>query len=401
VINASGQPLDGMGAIECSEARPIEREAPGIIARKSVNRPLETGITVVDALVPIGKGQRELLVGGRNSGKTAVAIDTILNQKGKDVVCIYVSIGHKQADTARLVDTLERHDAMSFTTIVAADAHDSALHQFFAPYVGCTIAEYFMDAGRDVLVVYDDLSNHAVAYRELSLLLRKPPGREAYPGDIFYVHSRLLERAGQLSDELGGGSMTALPIVQLQGDDLAAYIPTNLISITDGQIVFDTNLFNQGSRPAVNVGLSVSRVGGAAQTPVIKKMAGQLKLEIAQFEELQAFIQFGSELDKTSRERIERGHRAMELIKQGRYAPRDRAEQAFSLFLLQKGFLDKFGVDSLGDVTSKFISFMREMHGEIYQEIESAGALSEQSLSTLEHVAQEFCFAFSREHSGE
>lgn len=395
-INASGIPLDGKGPLETTEFRPIERTAPGIADRKPVSRPFETGIMVIDTIIPIGKGQRELLVGSRSTGKTSIVLDVILNQKGKDVICIYVSIGHKLADTAKIIDLLERNDAMSYTIVLTADANDSALHQFFSPYAGCAIGEYFMDQGKDVLVVYDDLSNHAVAYRELSLLLRRPPGREAYPGDIFYIHSRLLERAGQLSDALGGGSLTAIPIVQLQGDDVAAYIPTNLISITDGQIVLDIGLFNQGVRPAVNVGLSVSRVGGSAQYVITKKMTAQLRLELAQYEDLQAFLQFGSELDKESRQRIERGQRAIEVIKQKRHDLHSFTDQTLFLFLLKNGCLDQFKLDTVGDVIRKFASFVKQMHGSVYTEIESTHDISEKTRTALLKIAEDFCFGFSR-----
>ena len=398
-INARGIPLDGLGSLGATETRPIEREAPGIIDRKPINRPFETGIIAIDTLVPIGKGQRELLVGGRSTGKTSIVLDIILNQKNKDVICIYVSIGHKQADTAKIVDLLEQHGAIDYSIIIAADAYDSALNQFFAPYSGCSIGEYFMDMGRDVLIIYDDLSNHAVAYRELALLLRRPPGREAYPGDIFYIHARLLERAGQLSDALGAGSLTALPIVQLQGDDIAAYIPTNLISITDGQILLDTNLFNQGIRPAINIGLSVSRVGGAAQYPATKMLAGKLRLELAQFEDLQAFLQFGSELDKTSRQKLDRGHRAIELIKQARYDLYSFVDQTLAIFLLRMQFLDQFKLEEISDVARKFATFIEQMHNSIYTNIIKTKAISKSDTDQLKTIADDFCLIFSKSNN--
>jgi F-type H+-transporting ATPase subunit alpha len=394
VINARGLAIDGLGPIDTHEFRPIEREAPGIIQRKPINKPFETGIIAIDALVPIGKGQRELIVGSRSTGKTSIVLDIILNQHDKNIICIYVSIGHKQADTARIINLLEQNNAMDYTVVVTADAYDSALHQFFAPYTACTLGEYFMDQGKDVLVIYDDLSNHAVAYRELSLLLRRPPGREAYPGDIFYIHSRLLERAAQLSDERGGGSLTALPIAQIQGDDIAAYIPTNLISITDGQILLDSNLFNQGIRPAINVGLSVSRVGGAAQYPATKKLAGQLRLELAQYDDLQAFLQFGSELDKESKQKLDRGQRAIELIKQQRYDLYSFTHQTILLFLLNHGYLDKFKTEDVAEISQKFTSFVKEMYTDVYTSIAKTHQLSDQTLSQLKAIADDFCMVF-------
>ena len=395
-INPRGIPLDGLGNIEAEKFFPIEREAPGIMKRKPINRPFETGIMAIDTLVPIGKGQRELLVGGRSTGKTSIVLDIILNQKNKNVICIYVSIGHKQADTARILNLLEQNNALEYSIIVSADAHDSALNQFFAPYAGCAIGEYFMDKGKDVVVIYDDLSNHAVAYRELALLLRRPPGREAYPGDIFYVHARLLERSAQLCDSLGGGSLTALPVAQLQGDDIAAYIPTNLISITDGQILLDTNLFNQGVRPAINVGLSVSRVGGSAQYPATKRLAGQLRLELAQFEDLQAFLQFGSELDKESKAKLDRGQRAIELIKQKRYDHYSFTDQTLYAFMLHFGFLDQFKLEDISESTKKFALFVKDMHAEIYNELSSTHVITPAMIEQLKKIASDFCLVFSR-----
>ena len=347
VINAAGKPLDALGELDAEKRLPTERLAPGIIQRVPVHQSLETGIAVIDSLFPIGKGQRELLIGNRSTGKTSITLDAIRHQKGKNVICVYVSIGHKQASTAKFIYQLEKSEALDYTVIVSADAKETALNQFLAPYAGCSIAEYFMDSGRDVLIIYDDLSKHAIAYRELSLLLRRPPGREAYPGDIFYIHSRLLERACKLSPEKGGGSLTAIPIAQTQGDDISAYIPTNLISITDGQIFLDTNLFNQGVRPAVDIGLSVSRVGGSAQTKAVKKVAGKLKLEIAQYNELLAFAQFGSELDKESQKILDRGKRAIEILKQPEKETYSFVDQVIFLFLLKEGFLDNLELDDV------------------------------------------------------
>jgi F-type H+-transporting ATPase subunit alpha len=332
VVSAVGKPIDSLGALKTDELMQIERSAPGIIDRAPINESLETGITCIDSLIPIGKGQRELLIGNRSTGKTTIVIDTILHQKNKSVICIYVSIGHKQSHTARIIHELEKHGAMDYTVIVDADAKETALNQYLAPYTGCTIGEYFMNKGQNALVIYDDLSNHAIAYRELSLLLRRPPGREAYPGDIFYIHSRLLERAGKMHERFGGGSLTAIPIIQTQGDDISAFIPTNLISITDGQIFLDTQLFNNGIRPAINIGLSVSRVGGAAQTKAIKKVSAALKLELAQYNELLAFEQFGSELDKSSQRSLERGRRAIEILKQSERQTFSFVDQCIFLF---------------------------------------------------------------------
>ncbi|MDE5592282.1 MAG: F0F1 ATP synthase subunit alpha, partial [Helicobacter sp.] len=321
VVNALGEPIDGKGNIEVNEYRFMEEKAPGIMARKSVHEPLQTGLKAIDALVPIGRGQRELIIGDRQTGKTTVAIDTIINQKDQDVVCIYVAIGQKESTVAQVVRKLEEHGAMEYTIIVNTPASDSAAMQYLAPYAGVTMGEYFRDNGRHALIVYDDLSKHAVAYREMSLILRRPPGREAFPGDVFYLHSRLLERAAKLNDELGAGSLTALPIIETQAGDVAAYIPTNVISITDGQIFLETDLFNSGIRPAINVGLSVSRVGGAAQIKATKQVSGTLRLDLAQFRELQAFAQFASDLDETSRKQLDRGQRMIEVLKQPPYSP--------------------------------------------------------------------------------
>ncbi len=396
VISPTGKPLDSLGKVEFEYRSPVEKIAPGIIHRQPINESLETGITVIDCLIPIGRGQRELLIGDRSTGKTSITIDTILHQKGKDVICIYVSIGHKQANTARLVYELEKHKALEYTIIIDADAQEPALNQFLSPYAGCTIGEYFMDKGKDVLIIYDDLSMHAIAYRELSLLLRRPPGREAYPGDIFYIHSRLLERAGKLSEKKGGGSLTALPIIQTQGNDLSAYIPTNLISITDGQIFLDTNLFNQGIRPAVDIGLSVSRVGGIAQTKAIKKVAGKLKLELAQYNELLAFSQFGSELDKASQKILDRGKRAIEILKQPEKETYSFVEQLIFLFLLKEGFLDNLKLDDVKPFAVQFASYVKSVYKDIYEEILKTKDFDQKDESALKKAAEEFVLIYSK-----
>jgi len=396
IINATGEPLDGLGKIEYETLKPIENVAPGIIERTPVHQSLETGITVIDSLIPIGKGQRELLIGNRSTGKTTIAIDTIIHQKGKDVICIYVSIGHKQSTTAKIVRLLEKYEALEYCIIINATAKDSAINQFFCPYSGCTIGEYFMNKGKDVLIIYDDLSNHAIAYRELSLLLRRPPGREAYPGDIFYIHSRLLERAAKLSDEKGGGSLTAIPIIKTQGDDVSAYIPTNLISITDGQIVLDTNLFNTGIRPAVNVGLSVSRVS-SAQTKALRKVAKTLKLDLAQYEELQAFAQFGSELDKASQRALGRGEKAVELLKQPQRETYSFVSQTLFLFLLQENFLDDLDIKKVKPFAVQFASFIQETMPELYNEIFDTQDLSEKNFKEIKKAANEFSLLFQKQ----
>jgi len=397
IINVAGKPIDGLGDIKAESYKPIENPAPGITERTPVNQSLETGITVIDTLVPIGKGQRELIIGNRSTGKTVIAIDTILHQKGKDVVCVYVSIGHKQSTSAKIISLLEKNGALEYTIIIDANAKESALNQYFAPYVGCTVAEHFMNKGKDVLIVYDDLSKHAIAYRELSLLLRRPPGREAYPGDIFYIHSRLLERAGKLLPEFGGGSMTALPIIQTQGDDISAYIPTNLISITDGQIFLDTNLFNIGIRPAVNVGLSVSRVGGRAQTKAIKKMAGTLKLDLAQYEELLAFAQFGSELDKASQIALDRGKRAIEILKQSHRVTYSFVEQTIFLFLLNYHYLDSLQFKDVKPFTEQFASYVQEVISDLYNNILKTEDLSDTNIKQLKKAADEFSLLFPKQ----
>lgn len=341
VVNPLGEALDGKGAIQRSATYPVERIAPGVITRQSVNRPVQTGIKAIDAMIPIGRGQRELIIGDRQTGKTAIAVDTIMNQKGQDVLCIYVAIGQKESKVARIVAKLEEQGAMEYTTVVLAGASDSAALSFLAPYAGCAMGEYFMDHGRDVLIIYDDLSKHAWAYRQVSLLLRRPPGREAYPGDIFYAHSRLLERAACMNKEHGGGTLTALPIIETQAGDVSAYIPTNVISITDGQIYLESDLFYQGIRPAVNVGLSVSRVGSAAQTKAMKKVAGQIRLDLAQYRELAAFAQFGSELDEQTRQQLDRGRRITEVLKQGQYQPLSVPQEVAVLYGVNNGYFDQ------------------------------------------------------------
>jgi F-type H+-transporting ATPase subunit alpha len=358
VVNPLGQPLDGRGEIEAKAFYPVEKIAPGVITRQSVHQPLQTGIKAIDALIPVGRGQRELIIGDRQTGKTAIAIDTILNQKGQGVTCIYVAVGQKESKIARIVAELEKAGAMEYTTVVVAGASEPAALSFIAPYAGCAIGEYFMDKGKDVLVVYDDLSKHAAAYRQISLILRRPPGREAYPGDVFYVHSRLLERSAKLNDENGGGSITALPIIETQAGDVSAYIPTNVISITDGQIYLETDLFYKGVRPALNVGLSVSRVGGAAQIKAMKQVAGTLRLELAQYRELEAFAQFGSDLDEKTKAAIERGKRGVEILKQAQYSPLSVEHEVAVLYALTRGHLDDVAVEKLGDWEKGFHQYL-------------------------------------------
>ncbi len=369
VINPLGVAVDGGKPIEVTEKMPIERVAPGVITREPVNRPLQTGIKAIDALIPIGRGQRELILGDRQTGKTAIAIDTILNQKGEDVICIYVAIGQKDSKVARIVSKLKEAGAMEYTTVVLASASDTAPSLYLAPYAGVTLAEYFAERGKDVLVVYDDLSKHASAYREMSLLLRRPPGREAYPGDVFYLHSRLLERAVSLNDEHGGGSITALPIIETQAGDISAYVPTNVISITDGQIFLETDLFYKGVRPAVNVGSSVSRVGSAAQIKPMKKVAGRLKLDHAQFRELEAFVQFASDLDATTKEKIERGRRLNEILKQPQYKPMKTEEQVISIFAVNAGFFDEVEVEKVREQEEKLVEFFRNVKSDVLNKI--------------------------------
>ena len=376
VVDVLGQPIDGLGPIETTETRPIEHEASGVVSREPVNVPLQTGILAIDAMVPIGRGQRELIIGDRQTGKTAIAVDTILNQKGQDVICIYVAIGQKASTVARIQDTLKKHGAMDYSIIVSATASESAPLQYIAPYSGAAMGEYFMGKGKDVLIVYDDLSKHAVAYRTLSLLLKRSPGREAYPGDVFYLHSRLLERACRLTKEYGGGSMTALPIIETQAGDVSAYIPTNVISITDGQIYLETDLFFAGQRPAVNVGLSVSRVGGAAQTRAIKKTAGTLRIDLARFRELEVFTQFASDLDPATQQALDHGRRLLELLKQPLYHPMPVSRQAILLYVATSGLVDDVPLEHVRPFVLGFAGEMEAEHPDVVAEIESTGTLS-------------------------
>ncbi len=378
VVNPLGQPIDGKGPIAATNYRQIERVASGVIARKSVDTPLQTGIKAIDAMVPIGRGQRELIIGDRQTGKTAIAIDTIINQKGQDVLCIYVAIGQKASTIATIVKTLEEHGAMAYTTVVASTASDLAPLQYIAPYSGCAIGEEWMEQGKDVLVIYDDLSKHATAYRTLSLLLRRPPGREAYPGDVFYLHSRLLERAARLSEELGGGSLTALPIIETQAGDVSAYIPTNVISITDGQIYLESEMFNAGFRPAVNAGLSVSRVGGSAQIKAIKKLAAPIRVELAQYRELAAFAQFGSELDADTKEKLEQGVRIKEVLKQPQYKPMPVEYQVIIIYAATKKFLLDLPVNEILDFQAKLFEYIDTKYPEIPESIRTTKELSEE-----------------------
>ena len=383
VVNALGAPIDGKGPVETSETRPIEREASGVVTRQPVTVPLQTGILAIDAMVPIGRGQRELLIGDRQTGKTAIAVDAILNQKGLGVICIYVAIGQKASSVARVRDTLEKYGAMDYSVIVSATASDTAPLQYIAPYAGAAMGEYFMEQGRDVLIVYDDLSKHAVAYRTLSLLLKRSPGREAYPGDVFYLHSRLLERACRLTKEYGGGSMTALPIIETQAGDVSAYIPTNVISITDGQIYLESSLFFSGQRPAVNVGLSVSRVGGAAQTKAIKKTAGTLRIDLARFRELEIFNQFASDLDKTTQKMLDHGKRLMQLLKQPLYHPMSVSRQAVILFAATGGMVDDVPLEQVSDFMEGLVDEMESAHADVMGEIQSTGAISDSAAETI------------------
>jgi F-type H+-transporting ATPase subunit alpha len=391
VVNAEGKPLDALGGIRADEYRSVETAIPQIIERSPVNESLETGILAIDALVPVGKGQRELIIGNRNTGKSAIALDAIIHQKGKKVFCVYVSIGQRQANLARIISQLEEHGAMEYTVVVSADSGQAVLNQYLAPYVGSTIAEYFRDHGHDVLIVYDDLSNHAVAFREMSLLLRRAPGREAYPGDVFYLHSRLLERAGKV---VNGGSITALPIVQIQSDDITAYIPTNLISITDGQIFLDTKLFNHGVRPAINIELSVSRVGGAAQTKAIKKMTKALRLELAQYHELLDFAQFGTELDEVSQRTLARGAVAVELLKQPQGVTYSFVDQTLMLFLLKENFLDAMPLPHVSLFVAQFVSYVRSVYNKEYEKILHTQDIDDETYAVLFVIAQEFSTLF-------
>lgn len=390
VVNALGEPIDAKGVINANEYRFVEEKAKGIMARKSVHEPLHTGIKAIDALVPIGRGQRELIIGDRQTGKTTVAVDTIISQRGQGVICIYVAIGQKQSTVAQVVKRLEEHGAMEYTIVVNAGASDPAALQYLAPYTGVTMGEFFRDNAKHALIVYDDLSKHAVAYREMSLILRRPPGREAYPGDVFYLHSRLLERASKLNDELGAGSLTALPIIETQAGDVSAYIPTNVISITDGQIFLETDLFNSGIRPAINVGLSVSRVGGAAQIKATKQVSGTLRLDLAQYRELQAFAQFASDLDEVSRKQLERGQRMVELLKQPPYSPLSVEKQVVLIFAGTKGFLDDIAVSRIKEFEDGIYPFIEAKHPDIFEQIRSKKALDSDLEEKLAKAINEF-----------
>ncbi|MCP9816192.1 F0F1 ATP synthase subunit alpha [Synechococcus sp. GreenBA-s] len=389
VVNALGQPIDGKGDIATTETRLIESMAPGIIQRKSVHEPMQTGITAIDAMIPIGRGQRELIIGDRQTGKTAIAIDTIINQKGEDVVCVYVAVGQKAASVANVVEVLREKGALDYTIVVAANASESAALQYLAPYTGAALAEYFMYKGKATLVIYDDLTKQAQAYRQMSLLLRRPPGREAYPGDVFYCHSRLLERAAKLSDAMGKGSMTALPIIETQAGDVSAYIPTNVISITDGQVFLSSDLFNSGLRPAINVGISVSRVGGAAQTKAIKKIAGTLKLELAQFDELAAFSQFASDLDAATQAQLARGKRLRELLKQSQFSPLNLAEQVAVVYAGVKGLIDSVPVDQVVQFARELREYLKSNKPEFIQKVLTEKQLSEESEAMLKDAIKE------------
>ena len=390
VINALGEPIDGNGDVKEDDYRPIEQEAPGIIDRQSVDTPMETGILSIDSMFPIGRGQRELIIGDRQTGKTSIATDTIINQRGKDVICIYVAVGQKASTVAKIVNTLKKHDAMDYSIVVSSTASDPASLQYIAPYAGTAMAEYFMHKGKDVLIVYDDLSKHAVAYRAISLLLERSPGREAYPGDVFYLHSRLLERSSHLSDKLGGGSITALPIIETQAGDVSAYIPTNVISITDGQIFLESNLFNAGMRPAVNVGLSVSRVGGAAQTKAMKKASGSIRIDLAQYREMEVFTQFASDLDDATKAQLQHGKALMELLKQPLSHPLSMHEQVLTLCMATDGVFDKIPTRQVKQYQKDILDFMDLKHPEIGKEIEQTKALSDELRQKIKDAAAEF-----------
>ena len=390
VINALGEPIDGNGDVKEDDYRPIEQEAPGIIDRQSVDTPMETGILSIDSMFPIGRGQRELIIGDRQTGKTSIATDTIINQRGKDVICIYVAIGQKASTVAKMVNTLKKHDAIYYSILVSSTASDPASLQYIAPYAGTAMAEYFMHKGKDVLIVYDDLSKHAVAYRAISLLLERSPGREAYPGDVFYLHSRLLERSSHLSDKLGGGSITALPIIETQAGDVSAYIPTNVISITDGQIFLESNLFNAGMRPAVNVGLSVSRVGGAAQTKAMKKASGSIRIDLAQYREMEVFTQFASDLDDATKAQLQHGKALMELLKQPLSHPLSMHEQVLTLCMATDGVFDKIPTRQVKQYQKDILDFMDLKHPEIGKEIEQTKALSDELRQKIKDAAAEF-----------
>ena len=390
VINPLGIPVDGKGDIVAEKFYPVEKIAPGVITRKSVHQPVQTGIKAIDAMIPIGRGQRELIIGDRQTGKTAIAVDTIINQKGQNMKCIYVAIGQKESKIARIVGELEKKGAMEYTTIIVAGASDSAALSFIAPYSGCALGEYFMDKGQDVLVVFDDLSRHAWAYRQVSLILKRPPGREAYPGDVFYLHSRLLERSAKLNEDFGGGSMTALPIIETQAGDVSAYIPTNVISITDGQIFLESDLFYKGIRPAVNVGLSVSRVGGSAQIKAMKKVAGKIRLELAQFRELEAFAQFGSDLDEKTRAQIERGRRSVEILKQGQYEPMAVEHQVAILYALTNGYVDDVEVSEVRNWEKDFHKYLDSSAKEVITLIAEKKELSDEVVAALEKAIRDY-----------
>ncbi len=398
VVNPLGEPIDGKGPIKVSKYYPIERLAPGVVDRQPVKEPLQTGLKSVDSMVPIGRGQRELIIGDRQTGKTAVLVDTIINQKSTDVYCIYVAIGQKQSTIARVVKTLEEYGLMDKTIVVAASASDPATMQYIAPYAGCAMGEYFRDNKMHALVMYDDLSKHAAAYREISLLLRRPPGREAYPGDVFYLHSRLLERAAKLNDELGGGSLTALPVIETQAGDISAYIPTNVISITDGQIFLETDLFHAGIRPAINVGNSVSRVGGNAQIKAMKQVAGTLRLELAQFRELAAFAQFGSDLDKATKAQLNRGERLTEVLKQAQYKPLPVEKQIMIIYVGTNGYLDDIETSDIKDFEMEFYEFLDTKHGDLLKEILEKKKLDDDLLSKMKNVVEEFKKDFVEKH---
>ena len=394
VVDSLGNPIDGGGEIHTTETRPIESPAPGVISRRPVSVPMQTGIKAIDALVPIGRGQRELIIGDRQTGKTAIAIDTIINQKGKDMICIYVAIGQKESTVAGCVQKLREHDAMDYTIVVCASASEPAPMLYIAPYAGAAMGEYFMHKGKDVLIIYDDLSKQAVAYREISLLLHRPPGREAYPGDVFYLHSRLLERAARLSEEAGGGSMTALPIIETQAGDISAYIPTNVISITDGQIFLETDLFNSGVRPAVNVGLSVSRVGGSAQLGAMKQVAGRLRMDLAQYRELAAFAQFGSDLDKATRSTLHRGDRMTELLKQGQYAPMEASDQVISIYAVSEGYADGVELKDIARYEKGLLPYVNSRYPDLKKHIMSGKKLGEDQLKKLKKLIAEYTESF-------
>lgn len=398
VVNALGEPIDNLGEIKAEAYMPIEKVAPGVMTRLSVKKPLKTGIKIIDSMIPIGKGQRELIIGDRQTGKTAIAIDTIINQKDQNVKCIYVAIGQKASTVALIVEKLRQFDCLKYTTIVMASASDSAPMQYIAPYAGCAIGEYWLNKGEDVLIIYDDLSKHAVSYRTVSLLLRRPPGREAYPGDVFYLHSRLLERACKLNDEYGGGSLTALPIIETQAGDISAYIPTNVISITDGQIFLQSELFNSGIRPAVDSGLSVSRVGSNAQTKCVKKVSSSLKLELAQYNELLGFTQFGSDLDAVTKKTLDHGARLVELLKQGQYQPLTNEEITLSLFAAKNHYLDNIALENVKDYEKEMHSYFKNQHQEILDELKNTGDLSDGLSEKIQEALKKFDSEFQMKH---